>query len=251
MGGTAFLIWGAIEESILKQESQKQSLFDRILRRNPGPSLQRMEMGPGHIFYDLPSPELNKLKGDFLDFLNNIAPSLWKPTNYVRDYIKQNAFETYLRGEQNPPESEIEWYIQISFPDCAGLAAVSAEVGAHWADIWFSRNKERISQEYLIPFGFTPSSYQKPFNQFPMFLPLGKLGYGLYMGDEPIDLEEDSNRPTRFELDEGLIEELEIRRTLPDLKALELDLSEHMTDGKCKCQLCSPDFDQSLLELGA
>lgn len=246
MGGTAFLIWGTVQESLLKQESRKQSLFDRILRRKPGPSLQRMEMGPGHVFYDLPSPDFNKLKSDFLDFLNNAAPHPWTSSVYVLDYIKQNAFETYLRGEQNAPESEIEWYIQISFPDCAGLAAVSAEVGAHWADIWFSRNKDRISQEYLIPFGFTPSRDQKPFNQNPVFLPLGRLGYGLYMGDEPIDLEEDLNRPTRFELDEGLIEELEIRRELPDLKSLELDLAEQMTDGKCKCQLCSPDFDQSL-----
>jgi hypothetical protein len=247
MGGCAFLIWGQVDDKLLAPVEVKRTLLDRLLRRPAvrGPNI--MELPNGSRLIDLPAAGLAGMKKDFRSFLNERVPQPWPSTKVILDYLDLDIFEIYLRGEQDQ-HGPAKWYVQCSFSGCAGTAEVSAELGAHWAEIWYRERRDSIGELHLQPSGFIPNESQtKPWAS-RTFLPVGNLGYALYSGQEQA-ASELFQPEYLFELDDamgnmtGMSEGDGVQDPLFVLKSLEERFATLMADSACRCQLCMPDFD--------
>lgn len=113
-------------------------------------------------------------------------------------------------------------------------------MAAHWAGIWFSGREAEITEKFLAPFGFTPHKEQKKLGEDPLFLPLGKLGYGLYMAGNPIEFDEHIQGARYFELGAGLTEYLSHKREPPYPRALGERFKRLISGSVCKRRICSP-----------
>ncbi len=247
MGGNAFLIRGKLAEARLQPEPIQRTLMDRIMGRQRFHKPEVTDLGGGIRMIDLPADKYRVLAADFQQFLQERLPEPWPATKVFLDYLRADVLSIYVRGEQNPEVSSPEYYIQITFSGCAGMAEVSAELGTHWAEIYYRESHERLKDEYLNHFGFAPDDEKMAETQAGQFLPLGKLGYGMFVGGrlEGADAEWEGSR--LFELDSSVSDTFYERGELPALRELDTLYGPLMADGKCRCQLCMPELDPSSL----
>lgn len=245
MGGTAYQIWGELDESRLQPQIVQSNFLDKVLGRKKVQKVKVAEWG-GRKNYEVPIGSLKILSKDFLNYLDKIIPEPWPATRYVSDFF-QEVIKIYVRGEQTEGDPSPKWYIQLSFSGCAGMAEASAELGSHWVDIWYQCNKNRLVQEILLPYGFTPDQQQPSnFTEKVLFFPLSQAGYALYNVDRAdCDDDEEVEGSKLFELDEGFLEYMDDVGCLSELDDL---FGPKMADGKCHCQLCDPQFDLSVLK---
>ena len=243
VGGQAHLIWGNIDEERLKPVPARRSFLDKLLGKPRFQQRCESELPDGTRLIELPAGDLERLPEDFARFLEQCIPAPWLATETFFDYLAEDIISIYLRGEHAPEKPSPDWYIQITFSGCAGLAEVSAELGSHWSEIWFKENRDRIFERYLEPFGFLPAENQAMPEKRPLFLPVGRLGYAMHVGEVEIDPEWPGSR--LFELDAACTEAFELDGTLSRFQALDDKFGPVMSDGKCRCQLCMPDFDTS------
>lgn len=241
MGGQAYLIWGNIDEERVKPVPAKRSFWDKLLGRRRFQERTESELPNGTKLIELPAGDLARLGEDFGGFLERRIFEPWPATEVFFDYLAENVVSIYLRGEHTPETPAPEWYVQITFSGCAGLAEISAELGSHWAEIWFTENRERITERYLEPFSFVPSPNRPVPGKRTAFLPVGRLGYAVYVGDVDTDPEWPGSR--LFELDAAATEAFELDGSLSRLRVLDEKFGSLMADGNCRCQLCMPDFD--------
>ncbi len=246
MGGNAFLIWGKLAEASLQPEPIERTLMDRIMGRQRFNKPAVMDLGGGRRMIDLPADKYQVLAEDFQQFLRNRMPEPWPATQAFMDYLRIGVMSIYVRGEQSPEVSAPEYYIQISFSGCAGMGEVSSELGAHWAEIYYRESHERLKNEYLNHYGFVPDDVKMAETFERQFLPVGRLGYALYVGGhvENPDLEWEGSR--LFELDASISDSFFERGELSALRALD-SYGLLMADGKCRCQLCMPDLELASL----
>ena len=228
MGGSAAIIQGTVAESALQPRPAPASILDRIFGRKR--MLGPVESG-GMI--ELPAQDFRPLAAEFGAFLRRAMPAPWEATGIFMEYLAIPALEVHVRGARAQPS----WTLEFSFSGCAGMAEVSAELGAHWVEKWFEREAPRIQAELLGPRGFTAAPVDRGW--VPVFVPFEGMGYGRRY-DQPQDPEVEGSRI--FEFDYSLIETLELQEERGSLRALDEKFASAGADGKCRCQLCSPSF---------
>lgn len=249
MGGCAFLIWGQVDEKLLAPVQLKRTLWDRLLRRSGVKGPKIIELPNGSRLIELSADGLEGMKKDFRAFLAERIPRPWPSTKVFLDYLDMDIVTVHVRGEQEQGGAA-KWYVQFAFSGCAGTAEVSAELGTHWAQAWYSQRREAIERNHLQPFGFVPDELQTDLQTRRSFLPVGDLGYALYVGKGHTDSELFQPEHS-FELDDAMGDmavrsgESADQYPLLVLKGLEERFSTLMSDSACRCQLCMPDFDPS------
>jgi hypothetical protein len=226
MGGTAILIHGDIEP---KRHEQPRGFLSRLFGRRE----ERKEL-PGEMI-ELPSKDLKVLAEDFALFLKARMPNPSASSRAVLDYLDVVGANVYLRGEKNP-DGRGNWYVQLNFGSCAGMAEISAEVAAHWAMLWYASERQRIDSEVLQPAGFTAVSVEL-IAEPAAFLPVGSGGYASYQADS--DYPEERRY---FSMDAAAAESDET-----EADRIHCWLESHgaamVRESGCHCQLCAPGFD--------
>jgi hypothetical protein len=214
--------------------------MDRILGRQRYVSLAESDPGAAYGFVDVPPGPLAALMQDFREFLDATITQPWDASRATLDYLDDRVMSLYLRGERGPETLEIQWYIQLTFSGCAGMAEVSAELAAHWAGIWYERCAAAIRAQSLEAFGFVPDE-QVGVDQ-NRFVPVGALGYALYVGDRSWTPDEEHRGSRLFELDGASLDLLSERQALAKSRHLDEQCGPAMEDGRCRCQLCMPEY---------
>jgi hypothetical protein len=225
MGGSAILIHGDIDARRLVRPP---GFLARLLGR-PG-----VPQALGAEFIELPGEDLKVLAGAFADYLRARMPVPTPSTRPVFDYLRDVGTKVDLRGEKRG--SGYDWYVQLYFSGCAGMAEISAEVAAHWAMRWYADEGGRIEADILGPRGFTAATVELAADP-AVFLPVGSGGYAHY----PVEPERPDDR-RGFSIDGAATEwdEAEARRVQAWLEAHGAAL---VRQAGCHCQLCAPGFD--------
>jgi hypothetical protein len=239
MGGNAYLIFGSLDQRHLEQRPVRKSFMDRLLGRQRYVKPKEFTMGNTTIF-EVQAKELEPLKNEFLTFLRKAMPTPWGATSGVFEYLDLDIMTIYMRGDRSAGAKDINWYLQLTFSGCAGMAQVSSDIAAHWAEIWYKAEKSKI-QERLESFGFHPEEHPRDEGPAPLFFPLPENGYAEY-SDEPQEMSSNEQEYNFHFSFDSAIEEAEPDQGLGLLQRLETGYASLMTDGKCRCQLCSPDF---------
>jgi hypothetical protein len=188
-----------------------------------------MDGGWGEVKAD----ELKVLEKDFRDYLNQRMPQPSSATKSFLDYLNMHTMDIYVRGEKAEGKEAMQWFLQVSFSGCAGMTEIAAEVGYHWASMWYTDRKDRLTQAFLAPFGFYPNDKQSIEVSTP-FLPLQGLGHAAYYKPEPADDEKGS-----LVMDDAQCQTPEGEE---EAKRLEDKYLSLMSDDLCRCQLCMPEF---------
>jgi hypothetical protein len=191
---------------------------------------------------ELPCKDLKVLEEQFVAFLRSELQHPWLASQSILEYLESGTTTIYLRGEREGAAAPT-WYVQVTFSGCAGLTQTSADVAAHWAELWFRRRRDQISAELLRPRGFADSGIELVVEE-QTYLPIGELGYAGFS-------REGSSAgagvpPTHFAFD-GAINETSEESAQRLEEALEARFFELMQDGLCRCQLCMPGFDCSVV----
>ncbi|MGH7515891.1 MAG: hypothetical protein ACREOC_00260 [Gemmatimonadales bacterium] len=234
MGGTGLLIYGTLAPERLVPRPLPRTLFDRLLGRTRHVAPKVTPHGGGAERIQLDAAELGPLIPRFRDFLARKLSRPNEASHQVLEYLElKNIPSLYLRGEREPGQ-EPEWYTQLGFSGCAGMAEVSALVACHWAAAWVQDELPAVGRDIFTPFGFAPTPGQT-FAESDLFLPVAELGYLRYV---PADEREEDGLV--FEVDYALQEAVEdADQRVADASARHAGL---MTDGRCRCQLCAPEF---------
>ncbi|MBJ6802611.1 hypothetical protein [Geomonas propionica] len=239
MGGSAYQIFGFLDERHLEQRQIKKNIADWLLGRQR--FLKPKEFKAGNMtMFEIPAEELAPLKTEFFSFLRKTMPTPWMATTGTFDYLDLDVMTIYMRGDRSTGAEDINWYLQLTFSGCAGMAQVSSDVAAHWVEIWYKVERTKI-QERLERFGFRPQ--QNPPDEEPAvtFFPLPECGYAEFSTELQEMFIEEEEYSFHFAFDSS-VEEAEPDQGLALLQRLETGFASLMSDGKCRCQLCSPDF---------
>lgn len=244
MGGSAFMIPGMLAEYRLEPTPIERTLADRILGRQRFRKPNVVDLGGGRRYIDFPAEQYQTLAKDFRDFLRRRIAAPWLSTQVFFDYLKDQVMSVYLRGEQGPERTVPDFHLQLTFSGCAGLAETSAELGTHWAWIYYTQENERIKEEHLYHLGFAPDDSK--IETYPgRFFPVGRLGYALHVGAGRGEIDPTWEGSREFELDSAIVDQLYQQGQLSLLRGLDARFGPVMADGKCRCQLCMPEFDAS------
>ena len=233
MGGTGLLIYGTLSSDRLAPRPLPRTLLDRMLGRTREMAPRVTPMGQRELI-NLDAPELVPLIARFRAYL---ARKLSEPTDATRQVLEylqlDNIPSLYLRGEREVGK-EPEWYTQLGFSGCAGMAEVSALVACHWAAAWVGEELQALEREIFVPFGFNPTPGQT-FGWPDRFLPVAQFGYLRYV---PPDERDDDG--VALEADYAVMEgDEEAEAGLADAAGRHAGV---LADGQCRCQLCAPAF---------
>ena len=247
MGGNAFLIWGDLDTQRLNQVAAKKSIFDKILRRNKYLVPEEILQLPEKRMLEVKDIDMDGLTQDFQDFIRRRIPNPWDSTQAFLDYLDIGVVSVYLRGEQDSDQPKPEWYVQFTFSGCAGAAEISAELGCHWAEIWFQENRERLELDHFLPIGFKPNNKREDAYATPTFMPVGRLGYAMYTRHDQTVNDPEWPGSRLFEVDAAIMEALDENEELPLLGCLDDLFGPLMSDNQCRCQICMPELDPASL----
>lgn len=233
MGGTALLVFGSLAAKRLEAQTLPRTLVDRLFGRTRTAGPRTVPRGNGAELIEVDATELTPLIDRFRAYLARHLPTPHEASAQILEYLEMKGIPSlYLRGDREPGK-EPEWYTQVGFSGCAGMAEVSALVGAHWAARWMREELPAIDREIFQPFGFTPRPGQQ-LDAGEVFLPVVELGYLRLVPSE----ERDESGP--FEVDHAVresVEDADARRAGNQDRYAAL-----MADGRCRCQLCQPGF---------
>jgi hypothetical protein len=244
LGGSALLIHGTPSAELLAPRAAARSLADRLRGRHPTSGPTETPIGRDRVLLEIPSDPLRPLADDLRAYVDRAFDDPWPSTICVRDYLAMDVVTTYLRGERSGNEVP-RWYIQLTFSACAGMADTSAEVAAHWAEIWYRLQRDELASKYLLPFGFTPDRVDT-IGFAKLFVPLGRLGYAQFHSDEDAGPADPEDR--NFELDASALESLDGVDLTREWQELDEALSDVRAAGVCLCQFCAPRQDLSRFE---
>lgn len=234
MGGTGLLIYGDLSPERLRPQPQPRTWLDRLLGRTREIAPRVAPFGENRELVGVDAAELEPLLVRFRDFLGREIPTPHSASTQIFEYLGIEGIPSlYLRGEREQG-AEPDWYVQVGFSGCSGMAEVSAAVAAHWAEAWVRRELPELERAILGPFGFKPRAGQR-FESLDRFLPVEELGYLRWLSEEERD--EDG---VPFEADYAVHESVE--DTPARLAAGSAQYAGLMADGRCRCQLCAPDF---------
>lgn len=217
MGGAAFTIYGKYSG----EEESKKGLFSRMFKKESQKSVREKTV-------------TKEFKADFVEYIdskleNDITVSV------VKDYLKMKGiFECFIR-EHNGIHC-----IDITFSGCAGMAQVSSEVCAHWAEFWHKENRKKI-EEIAKRNGFNPDGRAEGMGKNEVFVPAGAAGYALLIVDESSEKEmlpPNIFKTTFFEVDESYMEGADEKEFVELNDKLNLEYSGAVKERKCMCAFC-------------
>ena len=235
MGGAAILIKGSVDAQRLEPPS---GFFARLFGAK-GP--KEFPMGGDRSMVDLPSRDLKVLEAGFLAWLRARLASPWPASKTILDYLDMRTTTIHLRGEREGA-AETGWYVQLTFSGCAGMAQTSADLAAHWVQRWFEADRERIDG-LLRARGFVARDTEVA-AESELFLPLGEPGYA---GFSPEGFDAGDGRRSHFSFD-AAIDEADDAQAQRLQQVLDAQFVALMRDGRCRCQLCAPEFDLAAID---
>lgn len=201
---------------------------------------------------DVPANALEKsLSAAFRDHVGARFDRPWAATASVLEYLQLGVMSVYVRGEA-AGENAPEWYVQITFSGCAGMAEVSSELAAHWAERWYRAEQANVVSTHLRPYGFEPNGRIEPDRSAEVFAPIGTAGYAVYNAtpreeeeeeDGEGETDEEDFESRYFDIDASALEMLSKSERLRALKELDEGLPRFLPAGSCCCQWCAPAFD--------
>jgi hypothetical protein len=239
MGGSVLIINGKMDEEKLSPKPIKKNLIDILFRRQRYSNVKKYAAGGDREITELPVDGLKGLSDHFTSF---IAKQFAEPNESTRsfiDYLKIGAITIHVRGESGINAIAPDWYIQFTFSGCAGMAEVSAELGAHWAKSWYEKTNEELTENYFKPFGFTPTGMLDESMQ-SIFVPVRSFGYAL-LNKKPYDEGYIGSRYLEF--DQAYLESAgdeEIKK----LSQIDSFVEKDLLNGGCHCQFCDPSFKE-------
>jgi hypothetical protein len=236
MGGTAYVIHGTLDQARAWPVPRKKSLLDKLLGRQQYDTPSYVESTESTIV-EVPPGELEPaLIRAFRQFLEREIASPWEATSMFYSYL-DFGMHVYLRGQSPDGTSIADWFVQISFSGCAGMAEISAELGYHWVHLWIERTLAEITESVLQPRGFMPNGRPQYMGDPVTFLPIGEYGYALY------GTRYSTEHETYSALDQGVLEGFEEEEVQRLLQTITSEWGALMSDRQCRCQLCMPEFD--------
>ena len=244
MGGSALLIYGSVSDDLLQPQPAPRSLVDRLLGRARTAAPVWSPIGASSVI-DLPAEPLKGLASLFTEYVASVAGRSnppWTATASVLEYLRLDVVNVYVRGERSG-DSPAEWYVQLGMSGCAGMAEVSSELAAHWADRWYRENQTDLLTRFLTPYGFEPDGRIECVPaQARFFVPFGAAGYALF-NPAPGPADDDYRESRFFEMDAAALETLGDGERAAVLRTLDELMPPTLPSDSCCCQLCAPDFD--------
>lgn len=287
MGGCSYRIWGEVDSAALDDVPAAPStaaagagldlpdldqplppplrrLLESLPPRQAIAVLSAYTIDPQRALHEpgarLAAQLVAPLLADFGRYLDQQLPRPWPATVAVREgYLATDPPALYVR--QSPDGQG--WCVQLHLTGQSGMGLVSAALAAHWIERWFCARRDWLGSEVLQPAGFRVGNSVETLGL--RFAPTPTCGYAQYVGavadreEDAIDArhraenEFDSAIRTlpRLVSNSPLVIDRARHRALPDPSSLEglgARLGEQMRDGRCRCQLCAPDFDLTALE---
>ena len=242
MGGSALLIFGNVNGQVLEPKPAPRSITDRLFGRTRAVIPEWIPLGANRKMITVPSPGLDTLGGEFRDHVATRFTEPWAATRSIIDYLRLDITTVYLRSDREddkPPE----WYVQLMFSGCAGMAQTASELCSHWAERWFREQRDRITTQILQPNGFEPNGRTEPGGVTSVFVPIGPAGYALYTETPPADGELDHGDSRYFEVDASASDDLEEDETADAMRTLDERVRPLIPSGQCCCQWCAPALD--------
>lgn len=181
-------------------------------------------------------PALDQINQLYREFLWNSVPEEqeWTATSRFMEYISMDVISISVQKDKGDPREKTNWQLELLFSSCGGTSEVSSHLAAHWAHLWYGRCRNEIDANLLVPQGFLPHAKQPEF-KFPQFAPIPGHSYALF------DPDRNTWTDSHFEINVALADSLDT--PVADLiQGLQQTYGELMRDGRCRCQLCMPDF---------
>lgn len=242
MGGSALLIYGAVSDDLLQPRPVPRSLVGRLLGRERVERPTWSQIGRDRRMVDLPTDALGGIAATFRDYVAGRLDPPWTSTLAVLEYLRLGIVDLHVRGDasgSHPPE----WYVQLSFSGCAGMAEVSSELAAHWAERWYRAEQADLVSRFLRPYGFEPNGRMEPDRSPAVFVPLGAAGYARYDSTREAADDDESDESRYFDIDAAALETLSERERARALRKLDEDVPPLLPTDSCCCQWCAPRFD--------
>lgn len=248
MGGVVFEFPVVPSPQILTRAGQpRRTLLVRLLGAEP-------EDPESHLLSNTAlRPIQKRLLEAFCRWLGRAIARPWAATEGVRtSYLALVRPEDVALSGCGPGARDEGWAVRFRLSGCAGMAECSARLVSHWLEHWFQRERERIACELLGPAGIELGRDEpRGMVTDETFLPIGSHGYAMFHPDlaaadrrgeaEPLAAEF-----SPFELD-GRLGENDPVMAGALRRALRTRFTELMRDGKCRCQLCMPQFDPAVV----
>jgi hypothetical protein len=125
-------------------------------------------------------PGLMQINQDYRDFLWTSIPAEreWTSTARFMDYIAMDVIEFCLQKLEGGGEKD-NWRLYLWFSGCGGTSEVSSMLGAHWADLWYTRRRIDVHANLFVPQGFLPHDDQPTF-EWPQFVAIPGYSYASF-----------------------------------------------------------------------
>ena len=242
MGGWAYQIGGSIDPKIAEPIPVPKFFMDKILGRQRFRKPKEWDLGNDKVI-DLPADRFSPIKEHFLNYLKNTLQSPWSATTYIIRYLELDVMTIHFRGEKNAGSDTTNWCFQISFSGCAGEAEASAQLVSHWFALYHKNSLQQLREQIFTPNGFYPTEYASDDSEL-RFLPLAEGGYAVFNNDPQEMFFKDETKSFHFEVDYAALGD-QSDGGLNIMTELERKYAALMSDGKCRCQMCMPDFIES------
>lgn len=237
MGGSAILVFGNVDMSLLESRPVKQSVFQKLLGIRKHASLKETRINDQLTIKEIQNHPLHGLRDDFKKYLLRTIPRPHSASKQIISYLNMKTMTIYLRADKSPQKTD--WYVQFSFSGCAGLAETSAELCTHWIEIWLHEERDLIFDTFGKN-GFQAGD-QKDSPSGYCFIPFEKYGYGRILQKDEIYEGADYEGSQYLSFDQGSLESL-ADKELSGMKELDRRYQKYITENKCCCQICQPDF---------
>jgi hypothetical protein len=237
MGGSAFLLYGNIDSSLLGKKELKQNIIQKIfgIKRYACPT--EIIINDKLTLVEIKNHTLDVLINEFKKYLLKTIPRPNSASEQFIDYLNIKTMSIRLRG--NKSTEKTEWYVEFSFSGCAGMGQTSAELGSHWVEIWLNNERDFIS-DVLDKNGFKIDG-KKDESAGYRFIPFKQYGYARILTKEEIYEDGDYEGSKYLTFDQAYIESSSDDE-LSKMKKLDHKYQNHINANKCYCQLCEPDF---------
>lgn len=241
MGGSGYEFAVEIEDQFIRQvREQKPSLLKRLFRSPSG-----IEAVIGEV--------ASAIREDLRGFIERAMPEPWEATRSIcKQYLFSRSFAPVrigVRHNLDEDPSDRQARVAFTLSGCAGAALVSAWLGAHWIEIWFQREHERIRTGLLPRLGLklveSVESLACDSEQI-CFFPANMYCYARFDSE---GFSEDDKEPFQHFYLDGCWSEGDDDASANAVKQFLTDrFTDLMRDGRCRCQLCCPDFDANQLQ---
>jgi len=191
-------------------------------------------------FTYIKSFQFEKIKNEFLNFINYKCPEKWESTSTVlSNYINTNEHPLFkIRGLKGPEGNITVWTFCIFFNHFSDSYHVSRDLAFHWFGK-FVKEKYYWLSEFLSKFGFEMSGeYSKSSD---LFFSIQKDGYALLCETEV----DDANDNTPGKLKVNIDDMLTAYYSENVLEYLNVSGEQIFSDRLCKCQICSPHLREN------